>query len=283
MSTALSAWAHTRTWGKRKHLLTWLKSCNRFFQCFLLSSLRHGVRWLFLGQCSSRSPHAPSSLDWFVWTIFSFPWSSCNATSFELCAIGGHRRKRIQLAGAHVGDLLLRDRHAPKISITLTGLCPNKRRCAWHWSFRCFFFTKWSHWLWLCRREQQEKAWSRLSIIRGASAGLQPCGGKAPPVFAEYMSTTSLSIDPATAAQLLSRMRQLCPCCGAAKDSTLQHVVDFFLCLWICRPASFQGALRISAAILATGFRAIKGTASFSLACSRTGAAAVHQQVSPNT
>ena len=42
------------------------------------------------------------------------------------------------------------------------------------------------------------------------SAGLQPRGGKVPPVLGEKMSTMSLNICPATAAPILPQLRQVC-------------------------------------------------------------------------
>ena len=89
-----------------------------------------------------------------VWTVFSVPLSSYNSASFALCAVGGDRSKRIRLAGAHVGDSLLHDH--PRITITFTGLCPNQKRCDWHWSSHCPF-TRWLHRLWLYKREQQAR------------------------------------------------------------------------------------------------------------------------------
>ena len=58
------------------------------------------------------------------------------------------------------------------------------------------------------------------------SAGLQPRGGKVPPVLGEKISTMSLNICPATAARILPHLRQVCSFHGVPKDSILMHVVD---------------------------------------------------------
>ena len=87
------------------------------------------------------------------------------------------------------------------------------------------------------------------------SAGLQPRGGKVPPVLGESMSTMSLNICPATAAQIQTQLRQVCFFHGVPKDSILMHEVDPSLSATDCWPPVPQGVLRMCAAILATNFR----------------------------
>ena len=114
-----------------------------------------------------------------------------------------------------------------------------------------------------------ERLFTSTNMVQ-VSAGLQPRGGKAPPVLAEYMSTTSLSICPGTAAQLLPELRQVFSFHDAPKDSILKHVVDLSLSLRCCRPPVVEGVLRMGAAIFAAHLRVINGTPSFSRACSRS-------------
>ena len=162
------------------------------------------------------------------------PLSSYNSASFALCAVGGDRSKRIRLAGAHVGDSLLHDRP-----------CSKDHHHA-HWSLSKSEEVRLALELPLPFYKMvaqavvvQARAGKRLipyvDYVRPFTStimvqiSLQPRGGKAPPVLAEYMSTTSLSICPATAAQLLPQLRQVCSFHGVPNDSILKHVVDLSL------------------------------------------------------
>ena len=129
----------------------------------------------------------------------SYGQSSRTIFILRFCLFGAVRGwwRQTRLAGAHVGDLFLHDRPCSKDHHHAHG-----------------FLSK--------PEEMQLTFELPLSFYKL----VEPRGGKAPPVIAEYMSTTSLSICPAIAAQLLPRLRQVF-FHDVPKDSIVKHVVDF--------------------------------------------------------
>ena len=174
-----------------------------------------------------------------VWTVFSVPLSSYDCASFALCTVGGDRSQRIRLAGAHVGDLLLHDRPCSEDHHHAHGFLSNSEDVRLTLELPLPFYKLVAQAVVVQARKagkslvphvDYERPFTSTNMVQ-VSACLQPRGGKAPPVLAEHMSTTSLSICPGTAAQLLPELRQVFSFRGAPKDSILKHVVVLSLSL----------------------------------------------------
>ena len=100
-----------------------------------------------------------------------------------------------------------------------------------------------------------ERPLTYANMVQVSARSTAACGGKAPPVLAEYMSTTSLSICPAIAAQLLPKLRKVFLFSWRTKGLHLKACGGIvFLYHSYCRPLVIQGVLRMGAANFAAVF-----------------------------
>ena len=117
-----------------------------------------------------------------VRTTFFVLLSSCNSVSFALCAFGVDRSTRIRLAGAHVGDHFVHHHHHAQWSLSKSEEVRLKLELQLHF------------------QNSRSTDSGCASAVSGkqtpSNTGLRASGGNAPTVFAYYMSTMSISIDP---------------------------------------------------------------------------------------